>query len=126
MPCQSHKPGDECEDVCARSCYARKDGMSSNKESASESEREAAPHNSLPDWYECQRILDNADFRKRAEAGLEGQVLATPPSTPEPTELHRFIYEYDDADPHRSAWFLHQLELVLKEARTAGVALGGK
>jgi hypothetical protein len=28
MPCQSHKPGDECEDVCARSCYARKDGMS--------------------------------------------------------------------------------------------------
>jgi hypothetical protein len=82
---------------------------------------EDAPPNSLPDWYECQRILDNADFRKRAAAGLEGSVLDTPPTTPEPTELHRFIYEYDDADPHRSAWFLHRLELVLNEARTSGV-----
>jgi hypothetical protein len=30
MPCQSHKPGDECEDVCARSCYARKYSMSAD------------------------------------------------------------------------------------------------
>jgi hypothetical protein len=34
MPCQSHKPGDECEDVCARSCYAMKDDMSANNEAA--------------------------------------------------------------------------------------------
>ena len=74
--------------------------------------------NSLPTWSECNLIIQNDDFRKRAEAGLEGQVLDTPRTTPVPTELHRFIHEYDDADPYRSAWFLHRLECVLKEAAT--------
>ena len=79
---------------------------------------EQAPENSLPTWSECDLIIQNDDFRKRAEAGLEGQVLDTPRTTPVPTELHRFIHEYDDADPYRSAWFLHRLECVLKEAAT--------
>lgn len=35
--------------------------------------------------------------------------------------LHRFIYEYDDLDPVRSAWFLHRLELVLNEAKAAEI-----
>jgi hypothetical protein len=29
------------------------------------------------------------------------------------TELHRFLHEYDDADPHRSAWFRHRLERLI-------------
>ena len=79
---------------------------------------EQAPENSLPTWSECNLIIENDEFRKRAEAGLEGQVLDTPRTTPEPTALHRFIHEYDDSDPYRSAWFLHRLECVLKEVTT--------
>ena len=79
---------------------------------------EQAPENSLPTWSECNLIIENDEFRKRAEAGLEGQVLDTPRTTPEPTALHYFIHEYDDSDPYRSAWFLHRLECVLKEVTT--------
>jgi hypothetical protein len=42
------------------------------------------------------------------------------------TALHRFIYEYDDADSYRSAWFLHRLELVLNEAQASAVAATGE
>jgi hypothetical protein len=76
---------------------------------------DAAPSNSLPTWSECNRIIENDEFRKRAEAGLEGQVLDTPRTTPVPTALHRFIHEYDCADSYRSAWFMHRLEQVLNE-----------
>jgi hypothetical protein len=75
-----------------------------------------APSNSLPTWYECELIIKNDEFCKRTKAGLESQVLDTPRTTPIPTALHRFIYEYDDADSYRSEWFMHRLEQVLKEA----------
>jgi hypothetical protein len=78
---------------------------------------EPAPENGLPTWDDCQLIIENFGFRQKAEAGLEGQVLDTPQSTPNPTELHRFIYEYDDADPYRSAWFMHRLEALLEANR---------
>lgn len=78
---------------------------------------ELAPPNSLPDWSECNRIIENHEFRERAKAGLEGQVLDTTLTTPEPTELHRFIYEYDDSDSYKSAWFMHRLEKLLTEVR---------
>lgn len=81
-----------------------------------------APKHSLPNWSECSRIVENHAFRARAVAGLEGQVLDTP-AGPSPTALHRFIHEYDDADPYRSAWFLHRLELVLQEALAAAPAV---
>jgi hypothetical protein len=80
---------------------------------------EQAPANSLPTWGECNLIIENHEFRIRAEAGLEGAVLDTPPTTPVPTELHRFIYEYDDADECRSAWFMHRLEKLLEETALA-------
>jgi hypothetical protein len=75
---------------------------------------EAAPPNNLPCWSECKLRVDNSDFidKRVAEGGYgpdADSLLAT--------QLHRFIYEYDDADPYRSAWFLHRLELVLKEAK---------
>lgn len=54
-----------------------------------------APANSLPNWAVCWKLVRN-----------ENEL---------PTELHRFIYEYDDADAYRSGWFLHRLELVLAE-----------
>lgn len=79
---------------------------------------EPATKNSLPTFKECRRIITNHEFRERAKAGLEGQVLDLPRTTPIPTALHKFIYEYDDADPYRSAWFLHRLECVLKESTT--------
>ena len=75
---------------------------------------EDAPPNNLPDWDECALRVANSDFiAKRVAEGGYG---------PEPdsllaTELHRFIYEYDDADPYRSAWFLHRLELVIEEVK---------
>lgn len=79
-------------------------------------EREPAPANNLPDYGECERLVENSAFRARAAAGLEGAVLTTLGQSPEPTELHRFIHEYDDADRYRSAWFLHRLEKVVNEA----------
>jgi hypothetical protein len=91
-------------------------GPSSKQEQEKSVYYEPAPKNSLPTFKECQLIISNDNFRKRAEEGLEGRVLYTFRTTPIPTELHRFIYEYDDANPYRSAWFLHRLECVLKEA----------
>ena len=57
MPCQSHKPGDECEDVCARSCYARKDGMSADKDA--QLLREAADA--------LMRLLDDTQHAEHAD-----------------------------------------------------------
>ena len=73
-----------------------------------------APPNNLPTWAECALRVDNSDFisKRVAEGGYGPE-----PDSKLATELHRFIYEYDDADPYRSAWFLHRLELVLEEAR---------
>lgn len=75
--------------------------------------REAAPPNNLPAWDECSLRVENSDFiAKRIADGGHG-----PDQDSElATELHRFIYEYDDEDPYRSAWFMHRLELVIEEA----------
>ena len=91
---------------------------------APEVDLERAPANHLPSWKECKLIIENYEFRQRAKAGLEGAVLDTPPTTPEPTAIHRFIYEYDDADSYRSEWFMHRLELALI-AHDAKVRRGG-
>lgn len=87
-------------------------------------EREQAPPNSLPSWSECAMRVDNSDFiaKRVAEGGYGPEADSKLAS-----QLHRFIHEYDDADPYRSAWFLHRLELVVNEAKAqaaAGVALG--
>ena len=126
----AHVYGDgELWDEYDEAINALEEALASEQEQRSVSEQlgepvalESAPENSLPAWSECNLIIQNDDFRKRAEAGLEGQVLDTPRTTPVPTELHRFIHEYDDADPYRSAWFLHRLECVLKESTTPYVA----
>ena len=80
---------------------------------------EPAPSHSLPDWGECALRVGNSNFtEKRQREGGYG---------PEPdsmlaTQLHRFIYEYDDSDPYRSAWFMHRLELMLVEHAAAVTA----
>lgn len=82
-------------------------------------EREPAPKHGLPDHAECALRVSNSDFiEKRVAEGGYG---------PEPdsllaSDLHRFIYEYDDADPYRSSWFMHRLELVVQEVRAAAIA----
>ena len=75
---------------------------------------EPAPPNSLPDWDECAMRVANSDFidRRVSEGGYGPEH-----DTKLATQLHRFIYEYDDADPYRSAWFLRRLELLLNEVR---------
>lgn len=82
------------------------------------SEMKRAPKNNLPTWWECQKRVENSDYiaRRVAEGGhgTVDSVLAS--------QLHRFIYEYDDADPYRSEWFLHRLELVLAEAKQQALA----
>jgi hypothetical protein len=80
---------------------------------------EPAPPNSLPSWDECALRVSNSDFiaKRVAEGGYgadEDSLLAK--------ELHRFINEYDDADPYRSAWFLHRLELLLEETKKEALA----
>ena len=73
---------------------------------------EPAPPNSLPSWGECAMRVGNSDFiaKRVAEGGYgaEGDSMLA-------NALHRFIYEYDDKDPYRSAWFLHRLEQVITE-----------
>jgi hypothetical protein len=83
---------------------------------ADEREPEPAPASNLPSWNECAMRVENSDFiAKRVAEGGYGpdadSLLAT--------ELHRFIYEYDDADAYRSAWFMHRLEKVVTEARAS-------
>jgi hypothetical protein len=79
-------------------------------------DREPAPPNSLPDWSECELRVENSNFiaKRVAEGGYSAESDSKLASA-----LHRFIYEYDDADNYRSAWFMHHLELVLKEAEAA-------
>lgn len=77
-------------------------------------EKDYAPTNSLPDWDECALRVANSDFiaKRVAEGGYGAE-----PDSKLATQLHRFIYEYDDADPFRSSWFLHRLELLVNELR---------
>ena len=87
--------------------------MTYNQLDARKSKRQA-PSNKLPTWGECALRVENSDFivKRMADGGYgpdHDSLLAN--------ELHRFIYEYDDSDPFRSAWFLHRLELVLEEVR---------
>ncbi len=76
--------------------------------------RTPAPANSLPTWDECSLRVHNSDYiaKRVAEGGYGPEAISKTA-----TELHRFIYEYDDRDPYRSAWFLHRLELLLNEVR---------
>lgn len=73
--------------------------------------REPAPANNLPDWSECRQRVENSEYveKRIAEGGFgfeeDGHYA---------NELHRFIYEYDDADRYRSAWFLHRLEKLIE------------
>lgn len=76
---------------------------------------EPAPENSLPTWSECNQRVDNSNFidERIADGGFgfeEDGYYAN--------ELHRFIHEYDDADPYRSAWFLHRLEKLIEFVKT--------
>lgn len=57
-----------------------------------------APTHNLPTWSKCEIVIN----------------------TPKETPLHRFIYEYDDANGFKSDWFMHRLELVIKDAEKAG------
>lgn len=75
-----------------------------------------APHSTLPIWSECKLRVENSDFiaKRVAEGGYGADheaLLAT--------ELHRFIYEYDDTDAYKSEWFRHRLEKLLQETKAA-------
>lgn len=73
-----------------------------------------APPNNLPSHSECAQRVHSSDFiAKRVAEGGHGPDADSRLAT----ELHRFINEYDDADPYRSAWFLHRLELLLDETK---------
>ena len=74
--------------------------------------KEQAPDNNLPTWGECKLRVDNSEFiAKRVNEGGHGN----DDNSPQASALHRFIYEYDDANPYRSRWFLHRLEQVIEE-----------
>jgi len=76
--------------------------------------RTDAPKNSLPDWFECELRVKNSKFiEKRVNEGGYG----AEPDSKLASQVHHFIYEYDDADPYRSEWFLHRLELLLNETK---------
>jgi hypothetical protein len=70
-------------------------------------EEDKAPPNSLPTWRECSLRISNEDYLKENCLSDDGDTLL-------PNELHRFIYEYDDSDEYKSAWFMHRLEKLIK------------
>ena len=72
------------------------------------------PINSLPSWQECEARVDNREYLEGIEAIKDGVLIDDFYSeTLLPDPIHEFIYEYDDTDPVRSAWFLHRLELLI-------------
>ena len=80
--------------------------------------RDDAPPNSLPSYKECVVRVENSRYiEQRVGGGYEPDENVKLPS-----QLHKFIYEYDDADPYKSAWFLHRLELLINEIASANTA----
>lgn len=65
-----------------------------------------APSHSLPDWSECNLRVGNSEWLKDNDRKPEHDSLTANP-------LHEFIYEYDDSDAYKSAWFLHRLEKLI-------------
>lgn len=65
-----------------------------------------APSHSLPDWSECNLRVGNSEWLKDNSRKPEHDSLTATP-------LHEFIYEYDDSDTYKSAWFLHRLEKLI-------------
>jgi hypothetical protein len=70
--------------------------------------RDDTPSNNLPDWKECSLRVGNSKYAEEERGGEFSD------GAPYANELHRFIYEYDDSDPYRSAWFLHRLEKLIE------------
>lgn len=73
--------------------------------------KDPAPSNNLPDWNECSLRVSNTEYveKRIADGGLgfeEPGLYAN--------EIHKFIYEYDDSNPYKSAWFLHRLEKLIE------------
>ena len=72
------------------------------------------PASSLPSWDECALRVHNSEYiAKRVAGGGYGAEHDSKLAS----ELHRFIYEYDDADAYRSGWFRHRLERLLADER---------
>jgi hypothetical protein len=79
--------------------------------------RDDAPKNSLPSWEECSlRVANSKYVEQRVGGGYYDENVKYA------NQLHKVIYEYDDADPYRSAWFLHRLELLINEITSANTA----
>jgi hypothetical protein len=80
------------------------------------------PKDKLPSWEDCALRVGNSDYiaKRVAEGGYGAEhdsLLAS--------ELHRFIYEYDDTNQYKSAWFRHRLEKLLAEITIPGAAGDG-
>ena len=84
---------------------------------------EEAPKTSLPSWSDCQSMVSNRDYLIECGA-IKNSVLVDDyyedSNSLNLTPVHEFIYEYDDADPFKSGWFMHRLEMALDyKERTA-------
>lgn len=82
--------------------------LNSDREQVAEVE---APSNSLPSWSECNLRVGNSEWLKDNDREAECDSLTANP-------LHEFIYEYDDSDAYKSAWFLHRLENLIDFIRS--------
>jgi len=109
---------DTCFSTIVRKYFAM---LNTESRPQGDAELEQAPCNSLPSYDECKLRVENSDFIAKHIA--EGGYGAEPDSLLA-NQLHRFIYEYDDADPYRSAWFLHRLELLINEVKATTAAHG--
>ncbi len=72
------------------------------------------PLNSLPTWEECNARMNNKAYLEDIGAIKDGVLVDDfYCETLLPDPVHEFIYEYDDVNDYRSAWFLHRLELLI-------------
>ena len=98
----------------ARQSNAKAEATLAATQPSADAVLEPAPANSLPAWSECAiRVGNSKTIEQRVKEGGYGNEYNAPVAS----QLHRFIYEYDDDDPYRSAWFMHRLELLIQEIK---------
>ena len=67
-----------------------------------------APKNNLPSWDRCRDMCT-----KVLDAEMKYVVISYDVGNP----IAGFIYEYDDANDYKSAWFMHRLERLIDYVR---------
>ena len=73
-----------------------------------------SPLSDLPSWEDCKIRVANREFIEKEELNIND----FPEPHNMPNELHEFLYEYDESDDYKSAWFRHRLERLINKVKS--------